>query len=286
MSLLQRLQEIHELPTLPEIALKIRELITSDDGDASSLASIIEQDPSLSAKVLKVANSSFYCSLNSRITSVKYAVARIGFNEIGNLAMAVSFIKQFSRKSALLDYKKFWRHSLTSAYLTSLVASVNNSAFPGQLRQKLFLSGLFHDIGLLVFDQFFHPQLKQIITLADAEQMSYIDSEKKLFPGETHADLGSTLLELWKIDLHIINGIRFHHNPENAPEEFRSVASAVYLSEYVLFNSGPGSFEGVVDIDNNASVEALHFKADMLKEYLDIAEKEIRRSDLLQFLED
>ena len=200
--------------------------------------------------------------------------------------MAVSFIKQFSRKSALLDYKKFWKHSLASAYLTTLVASVNNSIFPCQLRQKMFLSGLFHDIGLLVFDQFFHPQLKQIIALSDVKQVSYIDSEKKLFPGETHADLGSTLLELWKIDIHIINSIRFHHNPENAPEEFRPVASAVYLSEYVLYNSGLGSFEGAIDIGNNSSIEALHFDADMLKEYLDIAEIEIRRSDLLQFLED
>lgn len=283
MNYLQRLSEIKGLPTLPKIALRIREIIISDLGNASMLARIIEQDPSVASKVLKVANSSFYSTSGNRITSIKFAITRIGFNEIGHIAMAVSLIKKFSSKSNVLDYKYFWKHSLAAGFLTNNIhGSVD---FSPENRQVLFLSGLFHDIGILIMDQFFHEQFEKIINLAFKEEISYLEAEKKVCPMENHAILGSALLEYWNLDTGIISAIRHHHNPEKAPEKNRTTAYATYLSEYFLCNSCLGSFEGQVLNENRNAMKFLNLTPEDMERYLRLAEYEVDRSDMVLALE-
>jgi HD-like signal output (HDOD) protein len=282
---LQRLSEIQELPTLPEVLLRIRSLITSDEGDASILARIIEQDPSLSSKILKIANSSFYCSSNQHINSIQYAVTRIGFNEIGHIAMAVSLIRKFTNKSDILDYKQFWRHSLTAAFLTDMVADISGVQFSPRERQALFLSGLFHDIGILIYDQFFHDQFETIVDLAMKKEISFLEAEHEISPNESHALVGSALLELWKLDVPVVSGVRYHHNPEKSPESFVPVALATHFSEYILCNSGIGSFEGTIEHGNKPMISALHINQDMMNSFFRLAEYEVDKSDLVLALE-
>lgn len=282
MNLIQRLSEIQELPTLPEVALRIRALIVSEEGNAKMLARIIEHDPSLSAKILKVANSAFYCTPNKKITSVKLAITRIGFNQIGHIAMAVSLIREFSRKSDILDYHQFWKHSLSAAFLTQIIPETENVIEPNH---ALFLSGLFHDIGILIFDQFFHNQFEQIINYAMEKEISYLEAEKDIFPNETHAVLGSALMEMWKIDSSVVNSVRFHHTPEKAPVNLQESIWATYLAEYILCNSGLGSFEGMFQNGNKDVIGTLHLTTDMICSYLKLAEDEIERSELILALE-
>jgi hypothetical protein len=97
--------------------------------------------------------------------------------------------------------------------------------------------------------------------------------------------LGSALLELWKIDLPIIMGIRYHHNPEKAPENYRSIAWAVYLSEYILCNSVLGSFEGMILQGNKHVINSLGLTSDMIASYLKLANYEVSRSELIMALE-
>lgn len=283
MNLLQRLSDIKGLPTLPKIALRIREIIASDTGNASILARIIEQDPSIASNILKVANSTFYSTSGNKITSIKLAITRIGFNEIGHIAMAVSLIKNFSSKSNVLDYKYFWKHSLATGFLTSNIYESVDFSFAN--RHSLFLAGLFHDIGILVLDQFFHDEFERIIELALKEEISYLEAEKIVIPTENHAVLGSALLEFWNLDLAIISAIRYHHNPEKAPDSFRSIASAAYLAEYILCNSCLGSFEGQISNGNKKALQYLKLTPDNIDSYLRLAEYEVERSDLVLTLE-
>lgn len=283
MNLIQRLTEIQELPTLPEVALRIRALIVSDEGDASMLARLIEQDPSLSAKVLKVANSAFYCTPSRKITSVKLAITRIGFNQIGHIAMAVSLVRQFSRKSDILDYHQFWRHSLSAAFISAAIPE--NGIDIKEQNHSFFLAGLFHDIGILIYDQFFHQQFEQIIEYAMQKEISFLEAEKEIFPNETHAILGSALMEMWKIDMSVVNSVRYHHAPEKAPMNLQSLIWATYLTEFILCNSGLGSFEGMMQNKNRNVAGALHLTPDMVCSYLKIAEYEVERSELIMALE-
>lgn len=285
MNILQRLSEIHELPTLAEITLRIQTIVTSDDGDANALARIIEQDPALSAKILKIANSSFYGIVGPRISNVKYAITRIGFNEVGHIALAVSIIKKFSRHSSVLDHKQFWRHSLTAGYLANAVADASGIEFTPRMRHALFLAGLLHDIGILIYDQFFHEEFEIIIDHALKCETSYLEAEQAAAPRETHSLLGSALLELWRLDAPVISGVRFHHAVDRAPEKDRPIAAAAYLAEYLLCNSGLGSFEGLINQGNKSILEYLQIRPESLADFLEQVEIEVNHSDLMFALE-
>ncbi|MDG5814525.1 HDOD domain-containing protein [Chitinispirillales bacterium ANBcel5] len=280
MNILQRLSAIDSIPTLPEVVLRVQAMIASDEGNAVMLSRIIEQDPALSSKVLKVANSSLY-GTSQRITSIPIAVTRIGFNEVSHIAIAASLVKKFSRKSNLLDYKQFWRHSLTSAFLTSMVASISCIEFSPSQRQSLFLSGLLHDIGILIYDQFFHKEFEEIIDFALKKEISFLEAEHAIAPRETHAGLGAALLELWKFDQSVTSGVRFHHCPKKAPLKHKSIAAATYFSEYILCNSGLGSFEGLMSNGDKDILDYLQVPQNSLIDYLKQAETEVERSDLV-----
>jgi HD-like signal output (HDOD) protein len=284
MNALQRLSEIQELPTLPEMALKIRTLIYSDESDATILARLIEQDPALAAKILKVANSSFYCQGN-KINSIKLAVTRIGFNEVGHIALAISMIKKFSRNSDLLNYKQFWRHSLAAGYLCAMSGHSGGQELSSIDSHLLFLSGLFHDIGILIYDQYFHAEFEEVMKYACDKEISFIEAEKELCNSDNHAIFGSALLELWKIDLQIVSGVRYHHQPEKAPQNFSLISSATYLAEYILCNSGLGHFEGSIPNGNKQAMEMLHITPEMASRFMNLADYEVERSDLVTALE-
>lgn len=286
MKLIQRISEIQNLPTLPEIVLRIQELIMSEEGNALLLSRIIEQDPALTAKVLKVANSAYYCSINGKISSVSLAITRIGFNEIGRIAMAVNLIRTFSQKSNVLDYKQYWKHSLAAAYLTSMIGDYAGKTFSRQDKHYLFLAGLLHDIGILMYDQFYHPQFESIIEAALKKETSFLEAERGIVPNETHAILGSILLDLWKISPAIVSAVRFHHAPENAPEMFRTMSYATYLAEYLLCNSALGSFEGSIEAGQKDVLTALGLTHDITNELIIRTELEVERSELVYALDD
>lgn len=242
--ILSRLGEIEELPALPEVIMKVQSLVSSEEGNATMLAKIIEEDPSLASKILKVANSSFYSAVNKRISSVQLAVARLGFEEVKNITMTMSLIRHFSNRKSILGYKKFWSHSIAAAYLTQAIAGMINTEFDDTEKQYLFLSGLFHDIGILVFDQFFPEVYEQITNHSLKNGKSFLSSEAEVVGKETHPVVGGALLELWKLEGAVVTSVRYHHNPGKSPEKYMKFAKVASLTEYVLYKGHVSSFEG------------------------------------------
>jgi len=277
---ISRLNSIKNLPTLPEIALRVQQLIYSAESDAGGLARLVEQDPALSAKVLQMANSGFYGSAN-RISSVSTAITRLGFNEIGHLVIAATVVKALSRNSSrCLDYRQFWRHAITAAHMADIAAQISGVRNGTVDRHALYLSGLLHDIGILLYDQFFSEEFQEILDYAAAHEMSYLEAERAVAPKDNHAALGAALLEIWKMTPAVTNGVRFHHAPERAPDKQKTIPCAIYLSEYILCNSRIGSFEGVVERKDGV----VNIGAAELQEYMRRAEEEVEKSDLISSL--
>jgi HD-like signal output (HDOD) protein len=282
MNILQRMYEIHELPTLPEVLFKVQALVNSDEGNAATLARITEQDPSLTAKILKVANSSYFGPANQRISSLPLAIARVGFNEVRNIVTAISCIKRFSKRSNLLDYKAFWLHSLTAAYLTKIIADAIQITYAAQDRQFFFLVGLLHDIGILVLDQFFHDEFGEIVDYAMKKECSFLVAERQVIGKESHQFIGSALLEMWKIDPAVISGVRFHHyGLDKVPELHRTIAQICYCTEYILCNCGLGSFEGTTEEIDKGLSDTFKLAPDVMTGLFKAAEAQVEKSDLI-----
>jgi HD-like signal output (HDOD) protein len=281
MAILSRLSTIKELPTVPETILKVQSLVASDTGDATALAHIIEEDPALASKILKVANSSYYTSLNKRISSVKIAVARLGFHEVWNISMAMSLIKHFSNRKSSLGYLAFWKHSIDAAYLMQTIIGSLSAGYGDIEKQDLFLAGLFHDIGILVLDQFFPETFEKIMELSLSNEVAFLSAERSVVGKETHPMIGGALLEIWKMRPTVIEAVRAHHSPGKSPENFKKYSVPLSIVEYVLCNGRIGSFEGALAEEHRESWASFGVTPDSLQQFFASADHQSAKIDMI-----
>jgi putative nucleotidyltransferase with HDIG domain len=208
MSIADFREKIQDLPTLPAVANQLNIESQKDTFTAGSLSEIIGKDPPLSAKVLKLSNSAYY-GLTRQVTTIDRGVALLGINTIRNLALAVSIFKIVRQgKSAIIDLKSLWHHSLGCAVAAKVVARVKNP----QMEEEAFLCGIIHDIGLFAMINMFPEKMEEVLGLMQHNGMRQIDAERKVL-GYTHTEAGAVLAESWNFPEKHARGIRFHHNP-------------------------------------------------------------------------
>jgi putative nucleotidyltransferase with HDIG domain len=247
-NILQVLPTIQNLPSLPAVVLQVHKMLESNNTDAHEMDDLIAHDPPLASMVLKTANSVFYLPANQRISSVQNAIVRLGLNTVSKIALAIDLIRHFPGSTFSMDHALFWRHCVAAAYLAEEISSHVPLAAPG-IKERAFTAGLLHDIGLIIYDQFFHDQYGRIKNIASQKKISYLAAENELAGSETHAMVGGAMLELWKLDSAVVSAIRYHHNPQKAPETYSVLSSVAFLCEYMLCNSSIGSIEGTMEGD-------------------------------------
>jgi len=188
-----------QLPALSAVALKLVELATDDTKSATDLALWIEKDPSLSARVLQMANSAYFPKTKP-VSTIKEAIVRIGFNRLRIMALSLSLRDTFPMgKLGKLDCEKFWKVSL---YRGTIARELSRKLKIAEA-EEAFLSGLILEIGLLVFFLRFLKDipLKEEIDISDLGQL--ISFEEENF-GINHRQLGEFLLHEWKLPEHIV----------------------------------------------------------------------------------
>ncbi len=206
---ISRIETSKNLPTLPHILVKLIRACQDENGNIKDIAKIICADASISAKILKLANSSYFRS-TVKISQIDQALIRLGRSAIKNLALSSAVQQVFSQSDNAaegFDLKRFWRHSLTSAVLSRMIAEKTSFNLP----EQAFLAGMIHDIGRLILALNFPEEYKMV--LADSEDMteSMIDRENQM--GATHTEIGAWLLSRWNFDSLIIDAARYHHEP-------------------------------------------------------------------------
>jgi HD-like signal output (HDOD) protein len=281
MSVLGHIRDLPDLPVLPQILLQVQSIAGSDEGDARKLSHIIERDPSLASKVLHVANSALFKASPHKVSSIQLAVSRLGFNEVRNLVIAMSLIRVFPSSFKNLDHIAFWRHSLMAAHLAQCIAQASAARFTGDGVSQCYTAGLLHDIGILIYDQFFHEEFGKIVRNAFDTEVSFLASEQELFPKEGHAFVGGVLGELWKLEEAVTAGIRYHHDPAGAPEKFRSIACAIFAAEFLLCNGALGSFEGTMAGNLDTASAAFSIAPERWAGFLGRAQQEADRCSML-----
>jgi len=228
----REVQEIGALPTLPEIPMRILELIADEKSSMEDISKLVERDPSLTANILKVANSAYY-GVRQRVASLKLALAILGFNEIINIVTSISVVRIFPShgRSASFDRNKFWKHSFGCASAAQMLAR--------ELRFETagvdFVAGLLHDIGKLVMDQYFHPKLREIWSMKEKEGTPLLVAEEQVM-GADHAVLGSWLAGSWNLPPVLAESITYHHRPLDVlalptPSEKPALAAIIHLAD-------------------------------------------------------
>jgi putative nucleotidyltransferase with HDIG domain len=200
---------IEELPTLPVVVPRLINLIEDEKSDASGVTEIISHDPALTAKILKVANSAYY-GFSQKISELEYAVALLGFNMVKSLALSIGIIRSFpeGKNTEYFSHDGLWLHSLTVGTVMNELAKKHAEK---NINKSLFIIGLLHDVGKLVFDQFFHEDFQKVIKYANEnDNVKLHDAELEVI-GIDHCELAGILLERWNFPPDIMNPIKFHH---------------------------------------------------------------------------
>ncbi len=210
----QRLTRRHllELPTLPMLLFRINEIMAKPTSSANDIAAVISKDTALTARILRIVNSAFY-GFPSRIDSVSRAVAIIGTRQLSMLASGISVVRMFRDiPSDMMDMDSFWRHSIGCGVHARIIASYHGI----QNTERLFLSGLLHDIGRLILYSYEPRPARYAIVKARRIDSAVREVECEEL-GFDHAETGGMLLKRWKLPVLIEHAVRYHHTPQEAP---------------------------------------------------------------------
>ncbi len=207
MKLTELTEKIHDLQSLPSVALQINNEVKKESLTSKTLAAIISNDPPLAAKILKLANSSFY-GLARQVDTLDRAVTVLGLNTIKNVALTLSVCSIFKKNAAnpSIDIEGLWRHSIASGAAATIL--INNSR-PTE-KEKAFLGGIIHDIGAITLIMAFPEESRLVFKKIQEAGMSQTAAEQEVL-GFSHQEAGAFFAEKWHFPQEIIDAIKFHH---------------------------------------------------------------------------
>ncbi len=199
------IQQVEHLPTLPQVVMRILSLAESPRVNAAELSKAMDQ--SLAAKVLKVANSAYYGARNSRnINSIQHAIMMIGFEAVKEIILTTSFFHTFHDSRDVQALQPLWQHSMECALISKRLAWM----YRYDSLDEAYLSGLTHDIGRLVIQQFFSSQYQEM-EQKKSQGIEMLAAEKDVL-GFTHAEIGGKVAERWSFPSALVDSIRHHHD--------------------------------------------------------------------------
>lgn len=241
----EAIDDISHIATLPEITVKIIELVESPDSTAHDLHMVIANDPALSARVLKVVNSAFY-ALPGQIGSINRAIVLLGLNAVKNIAIAASLAKLFrgGRLCPSFSAPDLWEHSLGVAAGVRLLADKISLNLP----DEAFLSGLIHDIGIMVEMQARRAKLVKVFEQLEAKgeaAPTFRQAEVQVF-GVTHEELGFALCTQWKFPKFLAHVAGYHHRPLQLEGDSQMIVSLVHVADVLAARHDVG-YTGTVD---------------------------------------
>jgi HD-like signal output (HDOD) protein len=224
-------KEISHIATLPEVTVKIIELVEDPNSTAQDLHKIISNDPALCSRILKVVNSAFY-GLPGQIGSINRAIVLLGLNAVKNIAIAASLSKLYRGGQLAPEFsaKDLWVHSISTAAAAKLIADAMKLGLP----DEAFLGGLIHDIGVIVEMQHDRQKLIDVVgrlgVRGGAPSENMLEVEEEIF-GATHQDFGRALCERWKFPKSFSYVTGSHHNPLELAAGNRTLACVIYVAD-------------------------------------------------------
>jgi len=231
-------ESINSLPQFPENVIFVQKLINDPTSDMPTIARQISMDPALTADLLKIVNSAQYM-LSKKVDNISEAVKMIGIKGIKNLLYSYGTQKVLGDDT--VDKKRLWEHCYKTAfYAYNIVKNFKND---NNLLDDVYVSGILHDMGKIIFSSV-HPDLLNKIKGICGDKNLPASTFENLSAGLNHAELGALIAEKWNFPERLVAAIRYHHDPEAAPQECKDLIDAVYLANmFCEYENGNVSFD-------------------------------------------
>ncbi|WP_303906474.1 HDOD domain-containing protein [Thiohalomonas denitrificans] len=234
-----KVESVTELPAMPGMASEIMRLRNNPYSHASELAAVIEQDPSLSAQLIRYATSPLY-GYQGRVASVEQAIVQVlGIDFVYDSAFGLVLGKSFRNvKVGPIGLTAFWRHAVHTGALTQALSSAmdyNRRPSPG----AAYLAGLLHNFGLLLLGHLFPEQFKRLNRAMQKEPKRPLNELERETVGVSHTELGLWLMNVWHMPMEIVEAVREHHNA-NYHGNYSVYPNLVYVANALLKRHGIG----------------------------------------------
>lgn len=225
---------VDSMPAFPKSVQRILELTRNIECSPKELVRVIEKDPVVTVKVLRVVSAAYY-SLPKQITSINHAVVYLGFNTIKHLALGIAAISVVPASNvAGFDSKQCLLHSLSTAGLAKQLALRVAGADP----MDCFVAGLLHDYGKLLLARFMPEEFRKALEFSHIHQSSLRLALRDVM-GAEHAEVGAMLMEKWRFPADLVETVRFQYGPEiNDTPMVACVFAANQISKKLDFGIG------------------------------------------------
>jgi putative nucleotidyltransferase with HDIG domain len=245
------LKSIKTIPAFPATGNKVAQLLDKEDYSVSQVANIIKFDPSMTANILKMANSAYFSPLH-RISNINDAVIYLGQKNLLR-AIQTAGISKYYKKGASGYFDKttdLWEHCVAVA----LMSQILSKKITGKEDMTLYTAALLHDVGKIIMGEFVRDSLAKISLLVSEKNMSFLEAEEAVL-GINHADLGGKIAEHWNFPVEITEAIAYHHRPDLLEKKEKIIPWIVYMADQACLMLGVGG--GVEGLAQRAVSELL-----------------------------
>jgi HD-like signal output (HDOD) protein len=250
-SIIELLDDVEGLVSPPDVCMRLFELIHAPNTGAKEIAAVVGVDPNLTARLLRIANSSFY-NFSRKVDTVSRAVTIIGNAELYQLVLSISTVKTFTNiPNELVRMETFWHHSVYTGLLSRALAIRANVLHP----ERLFVAGLMHDLGSLVLYHQRPDAMRDILMIAEGDEEVLYQAELERFRF-SHASVAGHMMTRWQLPDALVEAVNWHHQPEQA-DLAATEAHILYLANHLVNESERGNFMGMPKADIQISKSLL-----------------------------
>lgn len=229
------LQSVKDLPPMPKVLFKAREVMADPKSSFKDVAAIIETDQAIAARVLKVANSAYY-GLSGMVNSIHQATVVLGQQTLEQVITMVSSSSLLGKrlKGYNLNAGVLWKHSLAVALGSRMIAAKRAPA----LESDAFSVGLIHDAGKLALNKYLDQKKQDVKRFFQEHSPSYLLAERHIL-GFDHTEIAEDLCIKWKLPESHAKAMRYHHDPCLSGEN--QLAHVIHLANFLAKESGYSS---------------------------------------------
>lgn len=264
------IEGIPSLGSCASVLSEIEEVLADPQSNLTDVGDVIEKDPDLTARLLRLGNSSFF-GFPTRIETVAETINLIGIQQVQDLIAVSAVVEMFDGISPdLVNMQSFWRHSLACGIAARVLALARRVPKP----ERYLVAGLLHDVGRLVIYQQ-APGRARDIFIAQAQHPMLLRSAEREVLGFDHAEIGAALVKAWSFPPNLVHTVRYHHQPLQAGP-FQLEATLVHLADYLVnaMQLG-GSGERYIPPPQPAAWERLGLPLEALEPAVDTTDQQL-----------
>ncbi len=219
----------------PPVYHKLHQAMQNPDASFGDFSEIISADPSLAARLLRIANSPFY-GRGSKVETIVHALGIVGIDQLTELVLATIMVNQFKGiDKDLINMHSFWMHSIGCGLAARTIADNIGERHV----EPYYTSGMLHDIGSLILYKEVPDKAREILTRCRSEGLSLSAVEEEVL-GFTHAEVGAVVFTKWGLPRSLIEAVQFHHRPSEA-KDHPLFPAIVHLADIIAYEMELGT---------------------------------------------